>query len=175
MVGIEIIDDLAQISKLAKGWHEVVDVADGLGCRAGVSVLKPPTPSTSVLSADAELAFSRLYQLIPEPSQDAATYTHAISSLKSVFRQLEDGKTDDPNVVGVWIERLLDSFIRLLKERQDLALVIVGFYCVILARVPQVWWLRGWSNGLFGVVWKGVDPRYREALEWPRQMIRIEL
>lgn len=174
VVGIEIVDELAQISMLAKGWHEVVDVADGLECRAGSSILKPPTPSTSALSADTELAFSRLCQLIQGHNQDAAVYILAVSLLKSVFRELEDGKTDDPNVAGVWIARLPDGFVRLLKEKQDLALVVVGFFCVVLDKVPQVWWLRGWSKGLFGAVWRGVDPIYREVLEWPRQMIGIE-
>lgn len=60
------------------------------------------------------------------------------------------GENDNPHIALEWVN------VRLITERQTLALLIVGYHCVVLGKVPQVWWLKGWSEGLFGVIWKNI-------------------
>lgn len=176
-LGMELLDDLAQIFLLAKGWRNVVRVADGLECRAGSTICPPPPPHnpsmSSTLATDTEAAFGRLHAL--NQGHETAVYALAISSLKAVFETtLADEGRNDPHVALEWANTLPEEFVRLIRERQGLALLIVGHYCVVLDRVPQVWWLRGWSEGLFGVVWRNIELTYREALKWPGEMIGIK-
>jgi hypothetical protein len=171
-VGMELLDDLAQIFLLAKGWRKVVLVADGLECRAGSTICPPHNPSTRTLATDAEAAFGRLHAL--NQGHEAAIYTLAISSLKSVFGTLADEGSEDPHAALEWANTLPEEFVRLIRERQSLALLIVGYYCVALDRVPEVWWLRGWSKGIFSVIWTNIDHMYQDTLNWPREMIGIK-
>lgn len=164
---IEIVDDLAQVFLLAKGWHKVVQVADGLKSREGDSIFPCPDSSGSPLSYDTEAAFKRIDTL--NKGRDEGVYRLAISSLKSVFEKLGDEKSDDPHIALAWAATLPEEFTRLIKDRQSLALALLGYFCVVLDRVPQVWWLRGWSKGLFGVVW--THTACNHILEWPRDRI----
>ena len=171
-VGMELVDDLAQIFLLTKGWQKVVRVAEGLECIAGSSIFPSHNPNTTALSTDTETAFSRLLAL--NQGHDKALYTLAISSLKSSFRTVADEGNDNPHVALEWANTLPEEFVRLIRERQNLALVVVGYYCVVLERAPQVWWLRGWSKELFSIIWRNIDHTYQGTLEWPREKIGIE-
>jgi hypothetical protein len=170
--GIELVQDLAQIFLLAKGWHNVVRVADALECRAGSAVFPSHNPIIGTLSTDMEAAFGRLHAL--NQGHDTALYTLAIDSLKSVFGTLANGRSDDPHLALEWVNTMPDDFVRLITQRQSLAMVILGYYCVVLDRVPQVWWLRGWSKGVFSVIWKDIHHPYQDTLEWPKKMIGFE-
>lgn len=175
-VGMEIIDDLAQIFLLSKGWTKVVSVANTLDCRAGSSIKAPPTSQASVLCGESEALFKQLVLSNKHQSHDAAEiYSQAISSLEAVFAKVEHGPTDDPHLALEWMESLPDGFVGLMRERQEIALVLLGIYCGVLGRVPQVWWLRGWCSGLFGVVWRGLEPAWKKALEWLRKRIQADL
>jgi hypothetical protein len=105
----------------------------------------------------------------------ARIYSQAISALKAVFIKVKHNPTDDSHVAQEWIEGLPEGFMRLMGERQEIALVILGAYCVVLERLPQVWWLKGWSKGLFDVMWRGVEPAGKDTLEWPRKPIQTEV
>lgn len=172
-VGMGTVDDLARIFLLAKGWHKVVRAADYLGCTAGSTIFPSYKPSTSTLSTDTEAAFGRLLALNHE--DDTALYTLAISSLKLVFRTLAEDRNDNPHVALEWANTLPEEFVHLIRERKSLALAIVGYYCVVLHSVPQVWWLRGWSKGLFSTIWRNIDHVFRDTLEWPRKKIKINV
>ncbi|RDL42503.1 Uncharacterized protein BP5553_02482 [Venustampulla echinocandica] len=168
----ELIDHLTQIFLLAKGWHKVVHIADGLECRSGRSIFPTHNPNTIPLSPDIEAAFSRLHAL--NQGYDTALYALAIQSLKSVFGTLAHEGSENPHVALEWTNTLPEEFVRLIRERENLALVVVGYYCVVLHKVPQVWWLQGWSRGLFDVIWRTVDHIYQDALEFPRVIIEVE-
>jgi hypothetical protein len=168
-VEIDLVLELAQIFQLSKGWHKVVQAADSLKCTGSSSLVKPHEISTASISADTEAAFGRLHALNQE--NHAAVYTAAISTLKTVFEILEGTENDNPHVALEWVSKMPEDFIYLMKERLSLALVILAHYCVVLYRAPRVWWLRGWSEGLFGVIWRGIDPVYRDSMQWARQQI----
>jgi len=174
MQGIELIDHLAQIILLAHGWHKVARVAESLDSRQGHSIFPVKEYSSKTLPADIEFAFERLKEL--DGGQDANIYTQAITSLKSVFARLEkdeEGK-ENPHAALDWVITLPEQFVGLMKARKEIALVILGFYSVVLDQVAQVWWLRGWSRDLFGVVWSLVNSLHRDVLRWPQEIIKFE-
>ncbi|TGO44186.1 hypothetical protein BOTNAR_0904g00030 [Botryotinia narcissicola] len=163
---VELIDDMVQAISLSKGWQTVKHVRRGL---------ESPSPQREqvTLSPDAETAFERLYAL--SQGQNATLYKTAITSLKFSFKKTENGQDDNPHLAFEWGGSLQEEFLQLLRARDTVALVIVAFSCVMLEKVPQVWWFQGWSKGLFGVVWRQVGHDYYEVLEWPRRIVRFEI
>ncbi|OBT58442.1 hypothetical protein VE04_01713 [Pseudogymnoascus sp. 24MN13] len=169
--GIELIDRLSQIFLLSHGWQSVVNAADGLDRGTGTPIFPAPHSHTGALPTATEAAFARLNDM--NHGRDTAVYTLAISTLKSVFYNLETDR-DNPHIALQWAHTLPKEFLDLLHQRQNLALVIVGYYCVVLDALKEVWWLNGWSKNLFGVILSNTDPSYRDVLEWPIQMIGFE-
>lgn len=169
--GIELVDHLSQILLLAHGWQSVVDAADRLDRGTGAPIFPAPHVHVGALSTATEAAFARLNDM--NHDQDIAVYTLAIYTLKSVFHGLE-GDRENPHIALQWAHTLPKEFVNLLHQRRDLALVIVGYYCIVLDALKEVWWLKGWSKELFGVILTNVDLSCRDVLEWPRQMIGFE-
>ncbi|OBT76942.1 hypothetical protein VF21_04143 [Pseudogymnoascus sp. 05NY08] len=169
--GIELIDRLSQIFLLSHGWQSVVDAADGLDRGTGTPIIPAPHNHTGALPTATESAFARLNDM--NHGRDVAVYTLAISTLKSVFHELETER-DNPHIALQWAHTLPKEFLDLLHQRQNLALVIVGHYCIVLDALKKVWWISGWGKNLFGVILTNIDLSYRDLLEWPRQMIGFE-
>ncbi|CAD6449347.1 62c7105a-8c59-4cc4-aeef-24b8e3c826eb [Sclerotinia trifoliorum] len=165
LVSTELIDDFAQVFDLCRGWRTIMNVRRPLKF--------PLAEVTDVtLSTDAEAAFDRLYA--SNQGQMTTIYEQAISSLKAAFKKME-GENDNPHLALEWGNVVSEEFVNLIKARDRFALVIVGFYCVIFNKVPQVWWINGWSRALFDVVWREVDHSYHEVLEWPRAAAGFEI
>ncbi len=59
------------------------------------------------------------------------------------------------------------------KERRPSALVVMGFWCVLLGRVPSKWWLRGTSAApdVLDMIRSSLPPQFIELLQWPTQQI----
>ncbi|KAF7858843.1 hypothetical protein EAF04_008885 [Stromatinia cepivora] len=165
-VSTELIGDLAQVFGLTRGWRTIMNVT-----RASKS---PPQEFKDItLSKDAEAAFDQLYA--SNQGQMRTLYKQAISSLKAVFKKTEERENDNPHLALEWGNFVTEEFVNLIQARDTFALVIVGYYCVIFEKVPQVWWLKDWSKGLVGVIWREVDCSYHEVLEWPRGIIGFEM
>ncbi|KAF7889424.1 uncharacterized protein EAF01_010917 [Botrytis porri] len=163
---VRLIDDMVQAISLSKGWQTIMHVTRGL---------ESPSPQKEqiTLSPDAEAVFDRLYAL--SQGQNETLYETAITSLKYIFKKTEKGENDNPHLACEWGGSLEEEFLQLLRARDPVALVIVAFSCVIFEKVPQVWWFKGWSEGLFGVVWREVGQDYHELLEWPRRIVGFEI
>jgi hypothetical protein len=169
--GIEIISHLSQIFLLARGWQDVVYVAEGLDRESGSPIFSAPHGDIGTLSTVAEEAFAVLNDM--NHDRDVAVYTLAISTLKTVFHSIETDR-ENPHIALQWAHTLPKEFVGLFQQRRNLALVIVGYYCIVLDAVKEVWWLEGWSKGLFSVILADVDISYRDMLEWPRQVIGFQ-
>jgi hypothetical protein len=171
---IEVIDDLCQIFLLAKGWGEVVGVADRLDCTVGLLPLEPKPGESDCLDEETERAFERLHELNSTRSRegDVEAYTLAIDSLKYVFREISGMESGtDPHISMAWTAVLPEKCIRLFRERQGLALVLLAYYCVVLERAPRVWWLRGWSKGLLKVIKENIGLGYQDELKWAEDRV----
>ncbi|KUJ13207.1 uncharacterized protein LY89DRAFT_709107 [Mollisia scopiformis] len=171
VIGLDLVDDLIQVFQLSNGWRKVVQAAGDLKLLPSSTTITSlnDANTTPCLSLDTQKAFDRLHAL--NQGQDAAIYSPAISALKSVFATLEGTANDNPHVALDWAGGIPEGFLDLVSSRYALALVIVAHYCVVLHRAPRVWWLRGWGEGLFGVIWRLIDPAYREPLDWVRKQI----
>ncbi|KFY44779.1 hypothetical protein V494_01304 [Pseudogymnoascus sp. VKM F-4513 (FW-928)] len=169
--GIELVDHLSQIFILSQGWQSVVNVADGIDRGTGAPIFSSPQSHIKALPPGTEAAFQRLNDM--NRGRDTEVYELAISTLKSVFHSLEADR-ENPHVALQWAHTLPKEFVGLLHERQSLALVIIGHYCVVLDALKGVWWLSGWSKGLLEVILTNIDLSYRDVLEWPKQIIEFK-
>lgn len=133
-----------------KGWGLVVGALD----HDPGTLLGEKTDLDS-LDEDTAMAFAKLHELNRTRSkiEDVGAYTLAIESLRAVFNAMS-GEVEgfDPHLSMAWMAVLPEKCIRLFQERQGLALLLLAFYCVVLARGPQVWWLRGWSTSLLRAI-----------------------
>lgn len=172
---LSLLDDLAQIFQLAKGWHEIVRVADNLELKGPANTDSQSQPKTGFsISADARHAFSHLHELNStsvwqDGEHEGEVYAEVIDSLDHVYGKSVNGNSN-PHMALEWVNMLPSRFFCLLKEHRTLALLVLGHYCVILDRFKHLWWLKGWSSGLLKVIWHKVDPVNRNSLAWPVEM-----
>lgn len=176
---IKLIDYLVQVFQLAKGWTKVVNVAKDLSCNLTRNLTDPVIDDLNTsLPSEIEEAFARLHShnlTHTTDDHDQEILYLALDSLKTVFKMLASpGGTQNPHVAIAWLNLLPESFAELLGKRQVLAMVLVAYYCVVLERVPKVWWLRGWSASLFDVVWANTkDGCLREEVQWVRDRVDV--
>jgi hypothetical protein len=169
----QLLDDLIQAFRLMSGGRNVVDVAGKL---RGSAVWKDaridePKKKVTSLAADVAEALNVLHSLNTGPNIDI--YKHAIACLQSMFEKLGGNDADNPGVCMGWGNEMSEDFLRLATKRESMALLIIAHYCVVLHRVPQVWWIASWGKGLFGVVSKDIDLAFQHVLVWPRSVIEI--
>jgi len=172
-----LLDDLVQIFVLGKGWQKVVSVSRDLDCHSNGDFMSETQSPEFALAADTEVAFTDLQELNARESQndiEKAIFATAIGSLKEVFRkQATPAGALDPHTALGWTNTMHNDFVDLLRERRPLALVITAYYCVVLDRVPEAWWLSGWSEGLLDVIWRDLGLEYRKEADWAREKVRI--
>ncbi|OOF93544.1 hypothetical protein ASPCADRAFT_151103 [Aspergillus carbonarius ITEM 5010] len=73
--------------------------------------------------------------------------------------------------VFIWLLRIPHEFLLLLKDYQPLAMVIVGYFCVLLHQLEWMWCMRGWSTHLLSQIYNQLSPAYRAWIRWPIEQI----
>ncbi|KAI0376826.1 hypothetical protein F5Y04DRAFT_265583 [Hypomontagnella monticulosa] len=111
-----------------------------------------------------------LYVKDPQKLDDL---THAVDSLRRCFAFSYGSFTDDQRLRGafMWLFKLRDGFVSLLKERDSEALCVLAFFCVLLQRLDYNWWIEGWGVHLVGRIYSALDEGYRLWIRWPMEEI----
>ena len=60
-----------------------------------------------------------------------------------------------------------ERFIPLLAQEEQVALVILAYYCVLLHQIPTRWWIEGWVEHLMTGIYGSLDETYRSWIVWP--------
>ena len=100
-----------------------------------------------------------------------STYKRAIEVLSNSFPTI-DGSPRYRDVTMGWPFFVGPDFMRLLKERDSLALVILGYYGVALHSYDHVWWLNGLGARLVVAVCHTISPMHIHLMQWPLAKIR---
>jgi hypothetical protein len=95
-----------------------------------------------------------------------AVYRRSIEMLSKSFPSTDAGRRHLDATIG-WPYVIGSDFIRLLKQNDSMALVILGFYGVALHYFRSVWWLDGLGQRLVKAVSRVVDPEHVPLLQWP--------
>ncbi|OTB20761.1 hypothetical protein K445DRAFT_372322 [Daldinia sp. EC12] len=99
---------------------------------------------------------------------------HAIDSLKRSFVFFHSTSyTDDQRLRAafMWLFKVREEFVKLLKIRDSEAYCVLAFFCVLLQRLDYTWWLEGWGVHLIGRIYSALDEGYRLWIRWPIEEI----
>jgi hypothetical protein len=99
-------------------------------------------------------------------------YADAIQELKKLFAVVFlDGARCESEDVFVWLFRVSDEYLMLLRERTQEALAIFAFFCVFPKRLEANWWIEGWSGHLMTRIHLLLDEEHRLWVRWPMEEI----
>lgn len=77
----------------------------------------------------------------------------------------------EPGDIFVWLFRISDEYLALLREHVQEALVVFAYFCVVAKRMDFNWWIEGWSTHLISKVWHMLDEEHRLWVRWPVEEI----
>lgn len=76
-------------------------------------------------------------------------------------------------IVG-WAIQLPASFVSRLRNMDNAALVLLGYWAVCLRALDDRWWAAGWSKALLGEINSVVKGEWSHLLEWPNSFLGIQ-
>lgn len=103
-----------------------------------------------------------------------AIYQHVLDELArtlglairpAVMRRLE---TAD---VFRWLLDVSDEYLELLRQEEPIALIIFAHWCASIRQIEWMWWMEGLSSRLMTQLYSVLDPKYRDWLSWPQEII----
>jgi Fungal specific transcription factor domain len=110
-------------------------------------------------------------QLSSNAGLERHTYDFAIQRIKECFK-LSSSNDRDNGMVLSWPISVSEMYITLLRSREQMALVILAYYAVILYEIRDTWWAVGWGSKLVQEVHLLVDSEWRSLIAWPMDQIR---
>ncbi|KAL2838332.1 hypothetical protein BJX68DRAFT_259278 [Aspergillus pseudodeflectus] len=115
----------------------------------------------------------RLIQEAVEDPIELKCYTDAVDNLGKSFGTIfevgpQNCETAD---IFIWLLRITDQFLDKLQQRTPEALVIFGYYCVILKELEWAWWMQGFSIHVIRAIHHHLDEEHRCWLQWPMQQL----
>ncbi|OBT79995.1 hypothetical protein VF21_01163 [Pseudogymnoascus sp. 05NY08] len=109
-------------------------------------------------------------QLMSRSESDRHIYTIAIQGLEGCFK-LVSSKERDNGMVFSWPIAVSQEYIAFLRSHQQMALVILAHYAVILNEIRDTWWVMGWGSKLIQELDQVVEDEWKSLLVWPTEMI----
>lgn len=106
--------------------------------------------------------------------QKAEILLGGTDALKRSFKLFRDKAGDDDSRVrclSMWIFKVRDDFVALLRSNDYGALCVLGFFCVLLARLDHKWWIKGCGVHLIQRIYSTLDAGHRLWIRWPIEEI----
>ncbi|KAI1272821.1 hypothetical protein F5Y07DRAFT_284517 [Xylaria sp. FL0933] len=103
-----------------------------------------------------------------------ADLCHGILTLKRCFNLYAmDGYSEEERMRSalLWLVKIPDPLIELLKDHDNEALCVLAFFCVLLKRMDYMWWIEGWAFHLIERIYSTLDSQYRLWIRWPLEEI----
>ncbi|PYH42218.1 uncharacterized protein BP01DRAFT_140046 [Aspergillus saccharolyticus JOP 1030-1] len=165
------INGILQVFTLARGVQQILDKATSTIRNSDWAALFQLDDYDDVLPEDERLALDRLHEVNQvckgqDPAHDLTTYEHAIENLADLMAAAHQGVTSVRQACR-WAMRLRTEFLQLLQEHQPLALVVVAYYCAILHRLRDVWFVDDWGIRVLKAIWQVLDDQWRPLLDQP--------
>ncbi|KAK6071336.1 hypothetical protein SCUP234_06349 [Seiridium cupressi] len=160
--------------------------------KVGHATSRPVPTSTAWLSTTEHKQLATLRQLISRNVSDsraATIYSETIDILETCFFEHQsrlpaiDMRALDANdssavsdvqettTVFTWPYLASSEYMEMLGQRQEVALVILAHYCVLLQSLNGCWWMQGWPSYLIENIWQAINGQHRLWIQWPMEEI----
>lgn len=101
------------------------------------------------------------------PDEQKQTYLTTIDELAKSFRHAQESASYDIIDAFVWLFVVAEELLPLLRVPTQEAVAVVAFFCALLRRLEDKWWLRGWPVDLVARAWGLLDEEWRLLVRWP--------
>jgi hypothetical protein len=147
-----------------------------------------PTFHIGKIRADRREEVSYNFPVDQDPTQDLRTQMtysklepenydvcmHAIEELRKSFAlhyTSETKNTDEFSDSFIWLFRVNDGYLDLVREHCQEAIAIFAYFCVLLKALDNQWWIQGSSIHLIKQIWNALDEHHRLWIRWPIEEI----
>ncbi|RDW84121.1 Zn(II)2Cys6 transcription factor domain-containing protein [Aspergillus mulundensis] len=100
-------------------------------------------------------------------------YSVAIDHLSHCFAIcLDKAWRLETSDVFMWLLRVPADFLRLLKGHQPHALMVLGYFCVLMHQLEWMWWMKNWERHILSQIYHLLPaPLHRAWLQWPMEQV----
>lgn len=107
---------------------------------------------------------------------------HSLSALEAVQPACEAmwGKTpdeplemDQETAVYGWLYRLGNEYIQYLQRKEQIALVVYGYFALLLKELEVYWFMEGWAEHIVMGIDQFLDEEHKAWLEWPKEQLGL--
>lgn len=92
-----------------------------------------------------------------------------IDAIEKAVPTTEDAEM---RVTTYWPITIAEDYITLLRQRNEVALVILMFYCCIMYRAEaKTWFVKGWGLNVASDVSRLISLKWRNAIKWPMEQM----
>ncbi|KAI8624408.1 hypothetical protein F5Y19DRAFT_480694 [Xylariaceae sp. FL1651] len=113
----------------------------------------------------------RLHDLIANDVHDErlrSIYSYAVTELGKSFAVLSPGPYDLIDAF-VWVNKIAEGFLPLLRTPTQEAVAIFAFFPVLLQGIKSQWWSNGLADSLMALSYHILDREHRLWIQWPME------
>jgi len=105
--------------------------------------------------------------------EEKEIYAHAIQELRCQLSYVLSSRSNDLDLADafVWHNAMAESFMPLLQQGRQEAVVIFAHSLIIFTAVNGSRWMNGWDTCLLARAWDVLDPVHRLWIQWPIEEI----
>lgn len=75
-------------------------------------------------------------------------------------------------VTTFWPITIAEDYITLLRQRNEVALLVLMYFCCIMFRAEEkTWFVKGWGVSVAADVEKLISIKWRDAIKWPLEQL----
>ncbi|CAG8389821.1 unnamed protein product [Penicillium salamii] len=100
---------------------------------------------------------------------------NAIENLGKSFATIHEmgSRNCETADIFMWLVRAPDHYLHFFHQRKPEALVIFGFFCMIIRELEWTWWMQGASSHLLQGIYYHLGEEHRCWLHWPMQQLGL--
>jgi len=80
---------------------------------------------------------------------------------------------DQETSVYGWLYRLGNEYIQYLQRKEQIALVVYGYFALLLKELEVYWFMEGWAEHIIVGIDQFLDEEHRAWLQWPKEQLGL--
>lgn len=174
------IDEILGIFVLTRGMNGILKTDEPL-LREGPlgALLRPSLEKSNSQFLDA--LSQRLQQVLSNPAHEIHSDAYCQAEVNRLITNIDRAKATSSmplmRITMYWPIPLSDSFLSLMRQRQPTALIVLGYYALVMAATGRTaWFLEKWGQTLLEDIESAIGGRHQnEELAWQMDMLRVLL